>query len=263
MKKVLVIGFLMAFLPSIYASDDNDSQLTSTANTNTPNHELIGLVDRSTGFGVDDARRVFPMMPDGGIITTNTRAPNTVIVFRDIGDDGYGNKFPIYTHEPYTNSNSHLMTNSYIFFYKDSGGTNVLRITDGSTNYYDVAFGVGPLPTNGVPVLTYSEVSGMVGDNNFARISGIAHYVGNVATNTISFDAYDFSFNREPVVNLQLRGKFNRLMTISAEAYTNKVDYYIVDSNGPISDEVDVYWSAIGTIDEVSNKIDEDVNSEP
>ena len=261
MKRFLVIAFLLTLVASVFADENVDPPFTSVENESAPTHELIGLTDKTTGYGIQDARRWFPRMDDGAIFDTTGREPGTVLVFKEIGSDEYDNHFPVYVHEPYTNNHTILFTNNYIFFYKNRYGVNILRMTDGGTNHYDIAFGKGPLPTNGIPVLTYSEVSGMVGDNHFVRLSGICHYNGSMTLHTVYFNSVEF--NREPVVSMQLRGQYNKVLVVYAEAYPDRIDYYIVGPDGTYDGQADLYWSAVGTIDEVSNKIPEDVSDDP
>lgn len=250
MKKI-VLPFLLTLLviSGITALSDDDGSSTVDTEVYPMTHKLLGLTDKDTGVGVEDARIVFPMMERGAIIATNNRIPGSVMVFTKWDKDIYGNNFPLYEHFPYKTNPPVLSTNRYIYFYQDNG-TNVLRVTDGTECYYDIHLGYGRLPEEGIPVISYSAVAGRVGIDNIVTICGRSTITGFAKIDLSQL--LDIEFDDIPIVNVQI--EVEQQPTKLIFAYTEPVidgfKCYIMDSDGQVDTPVTISWMLTATLAE-------------
>ena len=219
-------------------------------------HELLGLVDATTGEGIPDARNIFTLKSEitntvrteitnaviadltpslrtnfmqinsGATVSTNSRTQGQSLIFS--GTDTNGNY--LYTHSWAQAS----ATNVYSFFFKDNG-TNVWRLTDGSTEKFDVRFSTNSLPSNSIPVFSIENYQTQM------ITSGVD--VVHSQTNTINFG---MTFLTPPVGHALIKGDPGQLMSVYCTTYEDHLIYVIRNSAGIVTNDIEIYWSACG-----------------
>lgn len=219
-------------------------------------HELLGLVDATTGEGIPDARALFTtkteitnvvrteitnavienlspilatnfMQINGGAsVKTNSRLSGQTLIFDGIDTNGNFS----YRHGWVQAS----ATNVYSFFFKDNG-TNVWRVTDGSTEKFDVRFSTNALPSNNIPV--YS-----IGNYQNTIITGGVDTVDS-QTNIVT---YGMIFSIPPTANITIKDDQGQLICTYVSAYEDHLEYIVRNSYSIITNGFQVYWSVFG-----------------